>query len=72
MNMKLLKTIRNTLAALAVAAGIFLLIVIGAIEHDQITYKRFCVYAAGGIAALALSTVGAMLAGNELEWRGRK
>lgn len=72
MNVKLLKTIRNTLAALAVAAGIFLLIVIGAIEHDQITYKRFCAYAAGGIAGLALSTIGANLVGNELEWRGRK
>lgn len=70
--MKLLKTIRNTLAALAVAAGIFLLIVIGAIEHDQITYKRFCAYAGGGIAGLAIGVVGAVMTGNEIEWRGRK
>lgn len=70
--MKLLKTIRNTLAALAIAAGIFLLGVIGAVEQDQITYRRFCAYAAAGIAGLALSTLGAMLAGNEIEWRSRK
>lgn len=70
--MKLLKTIRNTLAGLAVAAGIFLLGVIGAIEHDQITYKRFCAYAAAGIASLAIGTVGANLLNNEIDWRGRK
>lgn len=70
--MKILKTIRNTLAALAVAAGIFLLGVVGAIEHDQITYKRFCVYAAAGIAALALGVVGAVMTENEIDWRGRK
>ncbi len=70
--MNALKVIRNTLAGLAIAAGIFLLGVIGAVEQDQITYQRFCAYAAAGIAGLAIGVVGANLIDNEINWRRRQ
>lgn len=70
--MKLLRTIRNTLAGLAIAAGIFLLGVIGAVEQDQITYRRFCACAAAGIAGLAIGVVGSNLLSNEINWRSKR
>lgn len=72
MNIKALKAIRNMLAALAAAAGIFLLGICGAGDQDLISFGQLCLYGAIGLAGLATGVLGSIVINNELEWRGRK
>lgn len=72
MNTKSLKAIRNMLAALAAAAGIFLLGICGAGDQDRISFGQLCLYGAIGLTGLATGVLGSIVINNELEWRGRK
>lgn len=72
MNTKALKAIRNMLAALAAASGIFLLGICGAGDQDQISFGQLCLYGAIGLTGLATGVLGSIVINNELEWRGRK
>ncbi len=70
--MKILQAARNTLAGIAVAAAFFVLGSVGAVEHDSIPFKQFCIQAVVGMAIFGASTLGAATVQNEINWRGRK
>ena len=72
MNTKALKAIRNMLAALAAAAGIFLLGICGAGDQDLISFGQLCLYGAIGLAGLSGSVLGTILISNEINWRSGK
>ena len=72
MNIKALKAIRNMLAALAAASGIFLLGICGAGDQDQISFGQLCLYGAIGLAGFSGSVLGTILISNEINWRSGK
>ena len=69
--MKLLKTIRNTLAGLAISSGIFILGVCGAGDQDLISFGQLCLYGILGMVGLVGSVLGTILISNEIDWRSR-
>lgn len=69
MNTKALKAVRNMLAALAAAAGIFLLGICGAGDQDRISFGQLCLYGAIGLVGMAIGVLGSIVINNELEWR---
>lgn len=70
--MKLLKTIRNTLAGIAVAAAFFTLGSVGAVEHNTIPFRQFCLQAVIGMALFGIGVIGGKCIENEIEWRKRR
>lgn len=72
MNTKALKAIRNMLAALAAASGIFLLGICGAGDQDLISFGQLCLYGAIGLVGLAIGVLGSILINNEINWRSGK
>ena len=72
MNTKALKAIRNMLAALATASGIFLLGICGAGDQDLISFGQLCLYGAIGLTGPATGVLGSILINNEINWRSRK
>lgn len=70
--LKILTAIRNTLASIGVCGFVLLLGSLGAADTDTIPFGRACVQAAIGLLAFGGGLLGAIIAGNEIDYIRRR